>query len=265
MRWQPVARRINDKLIETGGIEKTQFSDLVDFSSHADGAALFRAWYRIIASRGAGLGWNKEWQDTDLVGWYGTTTTIQSLDAVALEIESDELLCENLRRWLNSVFNPEKLTSPDNDFEKSKILLVQFGIDSESIEKSAPAKRLLQKLNLHQRERPVIERWHWSQSQGLGYLTNNGRITVSREMVWARAVECALSIHNKMTDNVRDFLEAVDSDERETFLDTDMQGEAFAVLVAKLKFYGLAERLSNCIRFKVKPGDFPKLALSLWR
>ena len=264
MRWQPLARRINDKLIATGEVETTQLSDLVDFSSRADGLALFRAWYRIIAVRGAGIGWNKEWQDRDLVGWYGTVTTIKSLDAVALEIEENEARCETFRQWLNSVLNPAKHTNREIDAEGSKRLLMQFGISSEMIEENGPARRLLQKLNLDQRERPVVERWRWSNSRGLGYLTNNGRIQVSREMVWVRAIESAISVQNKMTDDVRDFLEAIDPEERETLLENNGQDDAFTALIDKLNFYGFAELLDDTVRFRVAPGVFPRLALSLW-
>lgn len=264
MRWQPLARRINDKLIATGEIETTQLSDLVDFSSHADGLALFRAWYRIIAARGAGIGWNKEWQKSELIGWYGSVTTTQSFEAIALEIEDDETGYKTVRSWLNSVFNPGDKHEPAVNDEDGKMLLMQFGISTQMIEKNSNARRLLQKLNLDQRELPVVERWRWSKNRGLGYLSNDGRIQVSLEMVWARAVESAISVHNKMTEDLRDFLAAVEPDERETLLENIGQDDAFSALINKLNFYGLAEHLNDRIRFRVSPGDFPKLALSLW-
>ena len=124
--------------------------------------------------------------------------------------------------------------------------------------------RLLQRLNLDQRDKPSIERWRWSKNNGLGYTTDDGRFQITLDLVWARAIEAGLKSSNGLSAALRTFLSSLNKENKETLIESDQEDAGLNSCIEKLVFYGFAHRMIDCVRFSVPPGSFPDNAIQLW-
>lgn len=264
MRWQPLARVIVEGLVESGQLGDESYNLIRQNINAGNCIDAFRLTFKEMVAQNRSVGWNKVWQDGSLAGWYGPVTTIQTVRAATIELGSDETKCEAFRRWLNDQYHNDSGVDPESVDGFIIDYLNDFRLSCSLIKVDEATTRFLRRLNTDRRDQPIVERWHWSGSNGLAYLTNDARLQVTRETLWARAIETGLHLHDRLTGGVIRFLTGIDPDSLESPVPQNEVDEALIELLTKLDFYRFAHRLVDRVRFRINPGNFPSVALTLW-
>ncbi len=263
MRWRPLANAVITALTAENALNPREIGELREKIRTGDGVGAFRIAYHIMAGRGRPVGWNKIWNRSDLIGWYGQVRTVEPLRFAALEIEADPR-GEEFRLRLNGIYRGET-PSPSEQTLEEKEWADAFNLSFSSVHLNDATLRLLRRLNLNRRERPAIEHWRWSNGCGIAYLSNGDRIQIRRELVWTRAVEAGLHRVGAMSPGIKGFLASIEPESREAkVLSSDVE-RPLTRLIRKLELFGFAERLIDGVRFRTPPGNFPRIAVKLWR
>lgn len=249
------------KLEMLSGGESAEANALVSRGQAADAFHFVR---HICFSKGYSVGWNKVWDGPVVHCWYGTLALDLPLRAIAWEIESDAVAWEAaralLQRWSFGE-HPEPQSSAEQTVRSS---LDDLGIILTSGDFVAAARRLLQRLNLDTREQPFVERWRWSENSGLAMLSDGGRFHIRSEVVWARAVETAIGVTGRISENLKAILRDIDSKRTSIVLSNEETHTEWAPVCDILQFYGFGRRLSDEMLLSAPAGDFPRLAVELW-
>ncbi len=246
-----------------------------------------------VIKSGNALGWNKLWHGSDLYGWYGTIAPVQPLRAIAFEIEADPLIWRVCRERLtemelgksgthiicHSGLDQEPTDSKElldsrlhgNNDDVDKELLDSGFRQNDRIENYQNDKlkidrllmglgcrngnlKLLHRLNLDCRDRPFVERWKWSGGNGLAFLSDGGRFQVTRELVWARAMEVTMDSNGQVPDSVMKLLSSIQPEDREIIVpESDYQIDK---LISYLELYGFGKRLSDKVGLRSVVGQF---------
>lgn len=257
---EAVIRQLAKLEILSGG-ESAEADALVSRGQAADA---FRFIRHICSSTRYVIGWNKVWDGQVMRCWYGTLTLDLPLRAIALEIESDAVVWEAaralLQRW-SFGGHPEPQGSEEQTVRNS---LDNLGITLTSGDFVVAARRLLQRLNLDTRELPLVERWRWSENNGLAMLSDGGRFHIRSEVVWARAVETAIGVTGGISESLKAILRDIDSNGTSIVLSNAETHTEWALVCDILQFYGFGRRLSDEMLLSAPAGDFPRLAADLW-
>jgi len=204
------------------------------------------------------VGWNKFWQGSELLVWFGSITFKHPLRLIALEIESIPNLNTNLRNYLTRKYYEDHI-GKEEQMEK---LLSMYGLASFESKISRHQLLLLQRLNTDQRERPMIERWRWSKDSGIAYLSDGGQVQISLNLAWSRAVENSLYRDYSHSLEIKDFMSNIKPDQSNIALPTDI-GEGVVECLNTIRFYGLGHGLGRTFQLKVPAGEFPGTFSSL--
>lgn len=261
MKWQSVAREIVSNLESRNVIDVPSKNQSLELIASNNPEEAFRTVYQNVIPEWK-IGWNKIWRGNDFIGWYGSTLTIQPLRAVAFEIESGSDGGETVRNYLSRLYKNTDSTNAD----KIQIdQLAEYGFEPGNTDFDTSKLHLLQRLNLNQHDMPVTERWRWSKNNGLGYTTDDGRFQVTRDLVWARAIEAGIKSANGISNPLRNFLQGLSNDNREVLLEDSCEDDAgLKMCLEKLVFYGFAHLMIRSVRFSGFPGNFPQNAIQLW-
>ncbi len=259
MKWQSVACEIVSNLETRNALIQSDKDQILNLISDNNSVEAFRTTYGKIIPDWK-IGWNKIWRGNDLIGWYGTTLTIQPIRSVAFEIESASDEGEAVRNWLTRLYNTLSMDPED----PQNRLLAEFGFEPGDFDWDKPKLKLLQRLNLDQHDKPAIERWRWSKNNGLAYTTDDGRFQVTRDLVWARAIETGIKSAGGTSKPLREFLLDLDKNVKEIAFSTSINDIGLDACIQILSFYGFVHRMIDRVRFSVSPGDFPLNAIQLW-
>jgi hypothetical protein len=210
-------------------------------------------------------GWNKFWAGGILHGWWGDFVTEMPIRLAALEIAADRGLKDVLVSGLTDLYQISITQNEANSSATSvtdrrdcftsfaKTHLVGRFAPGGGSKISPAGLALLRRLNLDTRDQPVIERWRWSASAGVAYLSDGGRCTVKPEAVWAAAVECSMDDGGRLPDNILEMLAR--TDQTTELLELDDSAPAKAMRSA-LSFYGLGRNWIGGIKLTLSPCDW---------
>ncbi len=144
-------------------------------------------------------------------------------------------------------------------------MLGSLGIDASQRIRDKDRMRLLQRLNLDQRDLPFIEQWKWNSSTGTATLSDGGRIDVKPEVIWTNAVEKALASGKGFDPQLVNFLNSIDPENLETpLVELPERSEALINVLDYLEQCHFARVMFDRIRFRAKVGDFPRKLLVLF-
>jgi len=260
MRRQPLASEILDRLYNSNLLDTKDFNTIKQWIRDGDEIEAFRKTYKLMVKQGWHIGWNKVWRGNDIIGWYGRIVTVQSLRSATMEVEAEDVKWNDAKHWLCSLDE----CKPHKNTDKIHGLLATFGLDPRIKRTDKNRLRVLHRLNLDMHDCPFIERWRWSGGIGTAYLSDEGRFQVTRELVWARAVETGLQTANVLTLPLKTFLERIYKTKREALLPECLDDTGLMACLDRLEFFGLCQKLVDCVLFSVQPGGFPELAVGLW-
>jgi hypothetical protein len=262
MRWQSVAQEVISNLESRNIIDLPSKNQSLELVSGCNPEEAFRTVYQDVIPEWR-IGWNKIWRGNDLIGWYGSTLTIQPLRAVAFEIESKSDAGDEVRNYLSKLYKTTgSIYTGVEKVQNSQ--LAEYGFEPAKTDFNTSKLHLLQRLNLNQRDKPGIERWRWSKNNGLGYTTDDGRFQVTRDLVWARAIETGINSANGMSNPLREFLLGLSNENREALLEDVPDDVGLESCLEKLVFYGFAHLMIGSVRFSGFPGKFPQNAVQIW-
>ncbi len=272
MRWRPLAAAVIEQLNKADALKKNRFAEVSQLIKAGEATRAFRQVHQLMSGAGWPVGWNKIVRGGNIHGWFGPAITVHPLRLAALELEADEDTWTAARQILQALWNGDSASSTDESWRAAISHLAEFGVDPGRMNLDQTGLALLQRLNLDRRDHPFIERWWWSGRMGSALLSDNGRIQVTREMVWARAVEAGLNAGGSLNDSMKDFLTQADPDAVDIIIPDSMnQGysaegadEPLERCLKRLEFYGLSKREIDRALLAVPAGGFPSNALRLW-
>lgn len=206
MRWQPVASSVVERLKSLGCLENLERRHFITASNNGDAVDAFHRMNQLMSDRGWRVGWNKILQGNVIRGWYGTMITSQPLRTVAFEISTDDQLLLCCREILNTLHQNKKPDLSEDQQGEAANLLQECGIDVLHAGIDRLGLALLLRLNLNQRELPFAERITWAGKSCLFQFSDGGRIQITRELVWARAIESAIDEDGKVSRQLRHIL-----------------------------------------------------------
>jgi hypothetical protein len=144
-------------------------------------------------------------------------------------------------------------------------ILSSFGFDSKQMVRDKSRLRLLQRLNLDQRDKPFIEQWRWTASAGTAILSDGGRFELKPETIWANAVESSLGTGHNMDPQVLEILAGFSSDEREHIVpESSQRGEALDFTMDYLGKCEFARVMYDRIRLRNRAGKIPQQLAKLY-
>ena len=263
MKWKPTASIVINGLHSSNLIDDTQSETLKSLINDGDSVQAFKLAHGIMVDTGWRVGWNKILREGSIIGWYGWIITTQPIRSAAVEIETVTDLWETCRRFLSSLWLQDRAESGD-EFESSLGYLMEFGVNLLSSRLDPAGLELLQRLNADQREKPLIERWRWQGSAGMALLSDGGRFQVTRELVWARAIEASIDSDGRLDPQLRTILEDVSPDQSFITLPQGKIGKPVSAFIDRLEMYRLAKRELDGISLAVQAGKFPSVALEIW-
>jgi len=308
MKWQTAAEKVLQALTESRWLGRREAGGVQELVAARKAVEAFRAAYSILTRRGWRVGWNKFWQGSDLLSWYGDLALCQPLRHVAHEIENIALQGEEARKrltalrhgWLSSIpatrsriplnlvfdvdehttaYNLSAKSCPDfrriqtpllydtsaaDNAQQTEALLECYGFAPSSLRQTRDYLRLLQRLNLDLRERPIVERWRWTKGCGMAYLSDEGRFQIKPALAWARGIEETLLRWGEMSKLMTAFLGGVDAEALESPLPKEPLDPGLETLLKGLQSVDFIQCRCDRVRFTAPPGGFPTLALQLW-
>ena len=263
MKWKPTASAVINGLHSSNLIDHTQSETLISLINDGDAVQAFKQLQCIMTAAGWRIGWNRILREGSIIGWYGRIITTQPIRSAAVEIETVTDLWETCRRFLSSLWLQDCAESGD-EFESSLGYLMEFGVNLLSDRLDPAGLELLRRLNADQREKPLIERWHWQGSTGMALLSDGGRFQVTRELVWARAIEAGIGSDGRLDSQLRIILEGISSDQSFITLPQGKIGKPVSAFIDRLETYRLAKRELDVVSLAVPAGNFPSVALEIW-
>ena len=263
MKWKPTASTVINGLHSSNLIDHSQSETLRSLINDGDAVQAFKLAHSIMVDTGWRVGWNRIFREGSIIGWYGRIITTQSIRSAAVEIETIADIWETCRKFLNSLWLQDSAESGD-EFESSLGYLMEFGVNLLGNRLDSAGLELLQRLNADQREKPLIERWHWQGSAGMAQLSDGGRFQVRRELVWARAIEAGIDSAGRLDWQLRTILEAVSPNQSFITLPQGEIGKPVSSFIDRLEMYRLGKRELDGILLAVHAGDFPSVALEIW-
>lgn len=207
-------------------------------------------------------GWNKFWDGTTLVNWYGKIVLTESISSICIGINN--LLDKDsiLRNYLN-LKHQKKMISQGSIQEIVLDLIFHCGFENDEVYTNAVMLKFLQRLNLYHSKKTNFEHWHWKGTTGNVVLSNNGRCQVSRELVWAKSIEYGLLLNRHPSNHLLRFLKLIDPAKREVELELK-KDDCLIACLKSLQFYGFAKVLQDRVQFALAPGLFPNMFMKLW-
>ncbi|MFH0766311.1 MAG: hypothetical protein V2A61_07815, partial [Calditrichota bacterium] len=205
-------------------------------------------------------GWNKAWIQDELIGWYGTTATTIPLRLLTVLFRSKPG-AESVRQYVNSIFNIDG----DDPEDPSNVLLQHlsgFALEPFSRDNQI-LLRFLQRLNLDQREQPVIEKWRWSNSGGTALFSDGGSVRITLDTAWAWALESTVTQNCWEYSSLIEFLHYIIPGEFECSLPPSPRSEPVNNLIDQLIGFGLLDDFSDLLRWRIPPGSFPQMWAAL--
>jgi len=209
------------------------------------------------------------WQGNSLYGWWGRIVTIEPLRLTTLEIVNDDdddsdgdadgdgdekEVIYSIRRLLQFLYNGRSDVHIVNCVDRVHIRpLLEFAVQPTA--PLAPAGlNLLRRLNLDRRECPHIERWHWSGASGIAYLSDGGRLQITRELAWTRALEAAMDETGSLPKELLQTIYSQNNNELDIVF-PQTASAAFRKMSAKLAFFGLVQIIKDGLRLVVPVSD----------
>ncbi|MBM3328362.1 MAG: hypothetical protein FJY67_02680 [Calditrichaeota bacterium] len=257
MKWQALARQILERSLSGGLLSSVKVERIREAIVTSDGINTYRL---MRDAHPADRTWNKVWSGAQRYGWYGPVVTTSSLRLAALTF-ADDAIRETTRHLLNCLAQGT-LSSLETELLRNSLAWAGIACPADlrpgMLSKSALA--LLRRLNLDCRECPIIERWHWAGTMGVGYLSDGGRVYASRELVWAVALETRLNHQGRLPPDIVTFLAGVRPEHRHLPMEPERLGSAVDVLIRM----GLAQLEVDGLRLAIDAGEFPRLAARLW-
>ncbi len=264
MRWKPIASAVIDRLCSSHLIDTSQAAELRSLVYNGHAITAFQRLQTLMSKAGWSGGWNKILRGKSLYGWYGSTIAIFPLRFIALEIETNAELWESCSQFLTALYNGQEQPSSAGLHPKASRMIQGLGVNLKGKSLDRLGVELLHRLNLDRRELPLIERMHWSGDACTTILSDGGRLQVTRESVWARAIESGIGTDGRIDPQLCTLLTGVNADQTEIVLPPDEMSEGTAACINCLWMYRLAKVEVDRICFSIPMGEFPALALEIW-
>ncbi|MCF7810986.1 hypothetical protein K9N50_08345 [bacterium] len=267
MKYRPIAIDIINRLRSQKYIEGDVYTDLI---SQIENGRCFET-FDLLKSRmvkaGWAVGWNKILCNGVIYSWYSDHVTVIPLRLAVMEIESNDALYNSCRSALTELWRDDLKQSVDSMSSERLRNLQELGVNPLHGSLNKSGMTLLHRLNTDMRDRPLIARMHWAGGVGAVVLSDGGKYQVSRDAVWASAIDAGIRSDGKLDAVLKDSLLKIFPETTELDIAAEQDKELKSRMnrfLSLLTFYRIAKAEIDRIIFIVEPGNFPKLALKLW-
>jgi hypothetical protein len=213
------------------------------------------------------VGWNKIIRDGAIYSWHSDQITVYPLRLAVMEIESNDDIYISCRSLLTDLWQDDLKYSIDSASPDIIHNLQELGVNPLLGLLDKYGLALLHRLNIDMRDRPLIERLHWAGGISTVVLSDGGKYQVSRDAIWASAIEAGLKSDGRFDSVLKDFLRKIFPETLELNLPVEMDNESQSGMdrfLSRLIFYRAVKLEIDKVVFIIKPGSFPELALKLW-
>jgi len=272
LKYRPIAIEVINRLRSLKYLSSKLYEFLLEATQNGEPFKAFEILHSRMVEAGWTVGWNKVLRNGSIYSWYANQVTVYPLRLAVMEIESDDDIYESCRQ---SLLNLNNIIHAGTDSSRFKIKGIQqtdpyaisLGVSPlyDYIDKFGIA--VLHRLNLDMRDRPIIERWHWTGGVSSIVLSDGGRYQISRDTIWARAIETGIGANGRLDSVMKDFIGGIFPDTKELRLPPEMinsTGKCLARFIERLVVYRVARLEVDMVVFIVEPGKFPELAIKLW-
>jgi len=250
LKRQIAAREILKRLVSHELLPSKAAAEIraiVDLDDSSQAFQLCRKWIEPTP-----VGWNKFWEGGTLYGWFGDFVSAEPLRLVALEITSDSISADEIRRDL---FERWEGKDPGPLSHQATRILAELAVTVAKGKLAKTDLNLLRRLNLDQRDQPFIERWRWSGGSGYATLSDEGRFQIKPALVWSRGIEAALDEGGQIPLNVAEALLAADPEADFLALPHCAASEKF---IERLIFFGSGKRWVGGVSLASPLGTIPR-------
>jgi len=252
-RWPEAFRLIINRLLALRRLTPQQADSLLGMLPRLSPIQIKDAVYRELGS--VPPDWNKVWIQDELVGWYGRITTALPLRLLTILFRS-EPEAELVRNLANRIFVPEGSNLQDSREVLGKHL-GNYALEPFS-DQNRNFLKFLQRLNLDQRELPVIDKWRWSRQGGTAWVSDGGRLVITLETAWAWAVESSLNQYPEESGSILEFLRSLKPQAPECFIPSTLRSDSVNSLIDRLVSFDLASDFGETLSWRGFPGLFPQ-------